>query len=228
MKNAKCKICRRLGVKLFLRGERCLSPKCSMVKKAYPPGIKRKRRIRSVSEYGKELNEKQRLKNWYNLKERQFRKYVKEVLGKRLRSSRRSPIKSEPIGKVEDAAALLIKRLESRLDNVVFRLGFANSRAQAKQLVSHGHFLINGKSIDVPSYQVRNGDTITLKPQKIEKKRVPAERVQNLKNLLKKYKTPHWLELNVEKLEGKVTGEPTLEEAAPPVEISAIFEYYSR
>jgi len=209
MEDAKCKICRRLGTKLFLRGEKCLSSKCPMVRKAYPPGLKRKRRIKAVSEYGKELNEKQRLKNWYNLKERQFRKYVKGVLQKR--------------GKVEDAALLLIKTLESRLDNAVFRLGFANSRAQAKQLVSHGHFLVNGKLIDAPSYQVKKGDIITLKPQKIKK-----TIFQNLKNLLKKYKTPNWLELNAEKLEGKVTGEPSLEEAAPPVEISAIFEYYSR
>jgi len=199
-----------------------------MVRRAYPPGLKRKRRIKAVSEYGKELNEKQRLKNWYNLKERQFRKYVKEVLGKRLRSSRRSPLKGGSLGKEEDAAALLIKTLESRLDNVIFRLGFANSRTQAKQLVSHGHFLVNGKLIDASSYQVKKGDVITLKIQKIKENRVPAERVQNLKNLLKRYKTPRWLELNVEKLEGKVTGEPTLEEAAPPVEISAIFEYYSR
>jgi len=185
-----------------------------MVKKAYPPGPKRKRRVRAFSEYGKELNEKQKLKNWYNLKERQFRKYVKGVLEKR--------------GKVEDEALLLVKTLESRLDNVVFRLGFAKSRTQAKQLVSHGHFLVNGKSIDVPSYPAKKGDIITLKPQKVTKNRVPTERVQNLKNLLKKYKPPAWLELNVEKLEGKVIGEPSLEEAAPPVEIPAIFEYYSR
>jgi small subunit ribosomal protein S4 len=180
-----------------------------MVKKAYPPGLRRKRRVRGFSEYGKELNEKQKLKNWYNLKERQFRKYVKGVLQKR--------------GKVEDEALLLIETLESRLDNVVFRLGFAKSRTQAKQLVSHGHFLVNGKSIDAPSYPVKKGDIITLKPQKIQK-----GIFKNLKNLLKKYKPPAWLELNVEKLEGKVVGEPSLEEAAPPVEISAIFEYYSR
>jgi small subunit ribosomal protein S4 len=180
-----------------------------MLKRAYPPGPKRKRRTRGFSEYGKELSEKQKLKNWYNLKERQFRKYVKEVLQKR--------------GKVEDEALLLIKTLESRLDNVVFRLGFAKSRMQAKQLVSHGHFLVNGKSIDAPSYPVKKGDIITLKPQKVKK-----SIFQNLKNLLKKYKPPAWLELNVEKLEGKVVGEPNLEEAAPPVEISAIFEFYSR
>ena len=231
MLNSKCKICRRLGVKLFLKGEKCLSPKCPMVRKAYPPGQKRKRRPTPLSEYGKELRESQKLKNWYNLNKRQFKNYVKQVLAKR--------------GKVEDTAQLLIKILETRLDNVIFRLGLASSRAQAKQLVSHGLFLVNGKSIDTPSYQVKKGDIISVKPQKIKK-----ANFQNLQNLLKKYKPPSWLELKAEKpstraklgaglvphrnevsgagLEGKVIGEPSLEEAAPPVEISTIFEYYSR
>ena len=180
-----------------------------MVRKAYPPGLRGKRRIKALSEYGKELREKQKLKNWYNLKERQFRKYVKEVLEKR--------------GRVKDTAVSLVKTLESRLDNVIFRLGFANSRVQAKQFISHGHFLVNGKSIDTPSYQLKKGDIVALKPQKIKK-----TIFQNLKNLLKKHKTPSWLELDAEKLEGKVIGEPTIEEVAPPVEISAIFEFYSR
>ena len=196
-------------MKLFLRGEKCLSPKCPMIKKAYPPGQKRKRRPIPPSEYGKELRERQKLKNWYNLKERQFKNYVKKVLDRR--------------GKVEDTSELLIKILEIRLDNVVFRLGLSASRLQARQLVSHGHFLVNGKSIDTPSYQVKNGDIILVKPQKIKK-----ANFQNLKNLLKKYKPPSWLELNAEKLEGRVIGEPTIEEAAPPVEVSSIFEYYSR
>ena len=225
MENAKCKICRRLGVKLFLKGEKCFSPKCPMVRKAYPPGQKGKRRIRTLSEYGKELREKQKLKNWYNLKERQFQKYVKEALEKR--------------GKVEDAGTLLIKTLESRLDNVVFRLGFASSRWKARQLISHRHFLVNDKVINIPSYLVKKGDKIKIRP--ISSKKTVF---QNLPTTLKKYETPAWLELNtqvlakrgdeatasstIEKLEAKVTGLPTLEEAAPPVEISSIFEYYSR
>jgi len=209
VKNAKCKICRRLGVKLFLRGERCLSPKCPMVKRPYPPGPKRKRRRGSFSEYGKELGEKQKLKNWYNLGEREFKNYVKKVLDKR--------------GKVEDATSLLIENLEKRLDNVVLRLGFAKSRSQAKQLVSHSHFLVNGRAVDTPSFPCKKGDIISLKKQKAKK-----VIFQNLKNLLKKYKTPSWLELDSEKLEGKVIGKPSLEEVAPPVEISTIFEYYSR
>lgn len=209
MFNSKCKICRRLGVKLFLKGEKCLSSKCSMIKRAYPPGQKRKKRPTPPSEYGKALREKQKLKNWYNLKERQFKNYVKKILKRR--------------GRVKNTSSLLIKILESRLDNVVFRLGFANSRTQAQQLVSYSHFLVNGKSINIPSYLVKKGDIVTLKPQKAKK-----TIFQNLKNLLKKYKTSSWLVLDAEKLEGKIVGEPSLEEAAPPVEISAIFEFYSR
>ena len=208
MVNSKCKTCRRLGVKLFLKGEKCLSPKCPIIRKPYPPGQKGKRRIVALSEYGKELREKQKLKNWYNLKERQFRKYVKEILERR-----------EKV----DAATQFIKTLESRLDNVVFRLGFSSSRAQARQLISHRHFLVNDKIINLPSYLVKKGDKIKIKPV-AQKKLI----FQNLATLLKKYKTPSWLELNVEKLEGKVIGEPSLEEALPPVEISAIFEFYSR
>ena len=209
MQNLKCKICRRLGVKLFLKGEKCLSPKCPMVKKAYPPGQKGKRRVKALSEYAKELREKQKLKNWYNLKERQFRKYVKETLEKR--------------GKVEDAATRLIQTLESRLDNVVFRLGFASSRRKAKLLISHRHFLVNDKVINIPSYLVKKGDKIKIRPTSYKK-----TVFQNLSTTLKKYETPAWLELNIEKLEGKVVGRPSLEEIAPPVEISSIFEYYSR
>ena len=180
-----------------------------MVKRSYPPGLKRKRRIRALSEYGKELREKQKLKYWYNLEERQFRKYIRETLSQ----SR----------KVKDAAEFLIKKLETRLDNVVFRLGLSFSRSQARQLISHGYFLVNDKLVNIPSYQVKKGDKITISARSLKK-----TIFQNLPTVLKKYKPPFWLELNIEKLEGKVIAEPRLEEAAPPVEISAIFEYYSR
>lgn len=209
MKDKKCKICRRLGVKLFLKGERCLSQKCPIITKPYPPGEKGKRRTRQSSEYGKELSEKQKLKNWYNLRERQFRKYIKEVLEKR--------------GKVKDAGALLIKKLESRLDNVVFRMGFTPSRAQARQIVNHGHFLVNEKKVNIPSYQVKKGDKISLRASSRSK-----AIFQNLPTTLKKYQAPSWIKINIEKLEGEIVGEPNLEEAAPPAEISTIFEFYSR
>jgi len=209
MSEAKCRICRRVGVKLFLKGERCLSPKCAIVKRPYSPGQKTKRKTRNISEYAKELREKQKMKNWYNLRERQFKKYVKEVLAER--------------GKAEDAGELLIRGLATRLDNVIFRLGFASSRAQAKQLANHNHFLVNGKRVNIPSFQVKKGDVISLSEASRKK---PI--FKNIQIILKKTKAPAWIELNPEKLEGKIISMPTLAEAAPPAEIHSVFEYYSR
>lgn len=201
MQYAKCKICRRLGEKLFLKGEKCFSPKCVMIKKAYPPGQKTRRRRRGVSEYGKELCEKQKLKNWYNLGERQFRGYVKQVLGHR--------------AKGKDSSSILIGKLETRLDNVIFRLGFASSRAKARQLVSHGHFSVNDRRVNIPSYSVDKGDIVQVVSKVLPK-------------IIEKHKPPKWLKFDVKKNKGEIVGAPTLEEAALPVEISAIFEYYSR
>ncbi len=209
MLNSKCKKCRRLGVRLFLKGEKCLSPKCPMIKKPYPPGNKRKRRTAALSEYGKELREKQKIRNWYNLSENQFEKYVKEALKKRK--------------KIENSAEFLVQRLEARLDNVIFKLGFADSHPQARQLVSHGHFLINKKPINIPSYQVKVGDKISINSGS-RKKAI----FQELPLTIKKHQLPSWLKLDKEKLEGEVTGKPPLEEVNPPAEISTIFEFYSR
>jgi len=214
IKPAKCKICRRAGKKLFLKGEKCLTQKCpmvTMVTKPYPPGIRGKRRRGGLSEYGRELMEKQKLKHWYNLQEGQFKKYVKEVL-------------EESRKKGGDATQALIKRLESRLDNVVFRLGFADSRAQARQLVAHGHFLLNGKPVNIPSIELRKGDVVQVKPSS-QKKTIFKNKVL-LK--LKKHQPPSWLKLDVSKMKGEVIGVPSLEEASPPAEISSIFEFYSK
>jgi len=142
------------------------------------------------------------------LEEKQLKNYVKEILQKR--------------GK-EDAESTLIQKLETRLDNVIFRLGFALSRAQARQIISHGHFQINGKKVNYPSYQVKKGDKISISSTALKK-----NLFQNLKTKIKKYNPPSWLALDKEKLEGKVVGLPVLEEVAPPAEISAILEYYSR
>ena len=212
--DAKCKICRRQGVKLFLRGERCFSPKCAMVKRPYAPGLKGKRRKRAPSEYAKGLREKQNLKKWYGLGERQFKKYVKEILEKTRKA--RS-------GKAEDATVLLIRRLESRLDNVIFRLGIVSSRSFARQLVSHGYFKINNRPVDVPSFQVKKGDVIKVKPGK-QKKKV----FQNLAQALKKQRLPDWLVFDAQAFEAKVVNNPFLEPANLPAEISVIFEFYSR
>ncbi len=204
-----CKICRRSGKKLFLKGEKCFSPNCPLNKKPYPPGQRNKKRRRSLSEMGKELLEKQKMKNIYNLSEKQFKKYVNEVIRKR--------------NKVEDAGLELVKILESRLDNVVFRLGFSSSRPQARQLVSHGHFLVNGRSVDIPSYHLKKGDKISLKDGKKDK--------QYFKNyLLKKNipEPPEWLKLNKQKIEGEVVGSPSIDESQLPVEIRSVFEFYSK
>jgi len=215
MTNSDCKICRRLGTKLFLKGEKCFSPKCPMLKRPYPPGQRRRKR-RTLSEYNRELREKQKLKNWYNLRETQFKNYVKEILKKRARSSKGKAVK-------EDTPTLLIQKLERRFDNVVFRMGFANSRPQARQLISHGHFLINKKKVNIPSCQVKKGDKVS-----ITKKSQKGNIFKGLSVLLKKKQIPSWLSVDAKKLEGEVKSLPTLEEVAPPVEISMIFEFYSR
>jgi len=217
MKKSKCKICRRLGTKLFLKGERCFSPKCSMIKRPYPPGM-RKRRAGRISEYNKELREKQKLRNWYNLQEKQFSDYIGEVLKKRSAAPGKKT-KKETL----DAPTLLIQKLESRLDNIVFRMGFADSRVQAKQLVSHGHIFVNGKKVDISSYHVKVGDKIN-----VSKKSMKKDAFKNLSVLLQKKDLSSWLSVDIKKLEGKVEAFPLLEDVSPPVDISMIFEFYSR
>ena len=182
-----------------------------MVKRPYTPGFQgrtRKRR-RTVSEYGRQLKEKQKLRNFYNLKEYQFKKYVKQVLAKRARTT--------------DAQTLLIQKLEKRLDNVVFRSGFADSRPKARQLVSHCHFLVNGKRVNIPSYKVSKGDKIQVAASSQKK-----IFFQNAAILLKKHQAPDWLKLDIKKWQAEIIKEPDFEGAAVPAEISAIFEYYSR
>lgn len=172
------------------------------------PGGK-KRKSKTASEYKKSLMEKQSLKRLYGLSEKQFKRYVKETL--------------EKMSRVDNVSDELIRRLEKRLDNVVMRLGFAKTQPQARQLVSHAYFLVNGKPVNISSFQVEKGDVITLKPTK-RKKLIFTE----LANTLKKSMVPAWLSLDKEKLEGKVVGDPKLIEVNPPVEISLIFEFYSR
>lgn len=180
-----------------------------MVKRAYAPGPQKKRKGGSPSEYKKSLEEKQTLKKWYGLSERQFKRYVEETL--------------EKMGKVQDVSAELIKKLERRLDNTVFRLGFAKTRAQARQLVSHSYFLINGKPVNIPSYQVKKGDVISLKETK-KKKGAFKELAEDLK----RKEVPAWLIMDKQKLSATASGEPNLEEVNPPAEIPLIFEFYSR
>ena len=171
-------------------------------------GVVRKRRMRQVSEYGRQLQEKQELKRQYNLRERQFKNYITGVLQK--------------TGK-ENAAELLMRSLESRLDSMVFRMGVAETRSEAKQMVSHGHFLVNKRRVDIPSFILKKGDVITLRPASFEKLLFKHSQMK-----LKKYEAPTWLKLDKEKIEAEVVGEAKLEEVAPTVEIPLIFEFYSR
>ena len=185
MINDKCKKCRRAGEKLFLKGEKCFSPKCPITRKPYPPGkfgkSRRKRPNRGLSEYGVQLREKQKLKFSYGLRERQFANYLKEANKKG----------------GGDVKTYLLELLESRLDNVVFRLGLTNSRSQTRQIISHGHIMVNNRKVTIPSYRVKIGDKISIRPQSINK-----TVFRDLDIKLKKYNPPSWINLDKDKKEG--------------------------
>ena len=204
--NAKCKKCRRAGQKLFLKGDRCFSQKCAMIRRPYPPGQHGKSFRRRASEYGQQLAEKQKVRYTYGVSEQQFKKYFKEIAGQK--------------GNKEE---LFAQQLETRLDNVVFRLGWACSRSLARQMVSHGHILVNDRKISIASYQVRKGDKIKIKEASTKK-----ILFKDLKTIIKKHESPTWLFLDKQKLEGEIKGEPTLKDMDKVAELSMIIEYYSR
>jgi len=207
MENAVCKKCRRAGQKLFLKGERCFSSKCAMVKKPYPPGVHRgKKRRRTNSEYGAQLTEKQKLRRIYGINEKQSNRYFKESMKEK--------------GVVGDN---LLRKLETRLDNVVSKLGWAESKRKARQLVNHGHILVNNRKVDIPSFQVKPKDTIGIKKNSLKLKPF-----KDLKIKLKKFKTPEWLSLDENKLKGKINSFPGREDINIPVDIQMVVEYYSR
>lgn len=186
-----------------------MSAKCAMVKRPFPPGQKAKKRRGSLSEYGKELKEKQKMKKWYGLSESQMVKYIKDVEKRR--------------AKIENVADALIEKIESRLDNTIFRLGLAKSRAQAAKLVSHGHFMVNGRKVDIPSYEIKIGDIISIRPGSRKK-----EPLKDLDALMKNYKLPSWLNFDKDKGEGKFIKKPIAADVQLPVEIATLFEHYSR
>jgi small subunit ribosomal protein S4 len=212
MLNDKCKICRRAGEKLFLKGERCFSAKCAMVKKPYAPGIHGRggkvggRGGRRPSEFGLQLREKQKLKNIYELRERQFATYVSKAIASKTQSAKR-----------------LLELLESRLDNVVFRLGFAVSRSVARQAVNHGHILVNGRRSNIASRELKKGDIVAIRPQSVAK-----GLFANTETLLKKHSAPAWLELNKDKKDGKVAAIPIVDVAMAGANVGSIIEFYSR
>jgi len=204
--DSKCTMCRRAGEKLFLKSERCFTPKCAMSRHANPPGVHGGSRRKTVSEFGKQLSEKQKVKRSYGMREKQFRKYFKIASKKQASTSN-----------------VLAQLLECRFDNVVFRLGFANSRSQGKQMSGHGHFTVNGRRVDIPSYQLSVGDVVAIRPGSLSK-----AIFQNLRTTLKKYQQPEWLELDKENLTGKITRMPTLEEIDLPFNLQLITEFYSK
>lgn len=180
-----------------------------MVKRPFAPGQKAKKRRAALTEFGREMREKQKVKKWYNVSESQFKQYVFEVMENR--------------GSGVDVASQLIAKLESRLDNIIFRLGWAKSRGQARLLVTHGHFLVNGRKVDIPSYRIKVGDVISVREGSRGK-----EALKNLSENMKKYSLPKWLSFDASKIEGKIMRLPTPEDVQLPSEISTIFEHYSR
>ena len=200
-----CRICRRNGKKLFLKGSRCYTDKCSISRRNYAPGQHGQKRAK-LSEYGTQLREKQKTKSFYGVGERQFRKYFEMASSKK-------GITGEN----------LLQILESRLDNVVYRLGYGSSRAQARQLVNHGIFEVNGKRVDIPSYLVKAGDVVAVRESKKETGAVKVNVEENAARPV-----PEWLEKNSETLSGKVIRLAAREDIDIPVEEHLIVELYSK
>jgi len=200
-----CRQCRREGVKLFLKGDRCYTDKCSLTKRHCPPGMHGQSR-KKMSEYGMQLREKQKLRRAYGIQESQFRKYYEQAANMR--------------GVTGDNMLMLI---ELRLDNVAYRLNFGESRPMARQMVTHGHLLVNGKKVDIASYQVKVGDEISVRADSAD-----SEFFKTLKEEGAKRSIPKWVELNAEKLTGKIVALPQRDDIDLPVEEHLIVEYYSR
>lgn len=204
-RGATCRLCRREGEKLFLKGDRCFSDKCAMEKRPYPPGQAGKKRPRE-SEYRIQMREKQKTKRMYGMLEKQFHGYYELA-------SRQPGITGEN----------LLILLETRLDNVVYRLGFAKSRSEARQIVRHGHITVNGKRVDIPSLHVREGDMVGVAPKAKDLLVIKAAIVSNERSTV-----PGWLEVDIEKLQGSVLSMPKREQIDITVREHLIVELYSK
>ena len=201
--DANCKLCRREGQKLFLKGERCYSTKCALEKRNYAPGQHGQAR-KKQSDYGNQLREKQKAKRFYGVQETQFRNMFDKAAKKS--------------GKTGDNLLIM---LETRLDNAVFRLGFAASRKEARQLVTHGHFTINGKKANIPSMEVKAGDVIAVKSRSQQ-----SPKFKEIKDM--QITVPQWRDVDVNKLEGKILALPTREQIDTPIAEHLIVELYSK
>ncbi|MBI5709296.1 MAG: 30S ribosomal protein S4 [Candidatus Eisenbacteria bacterium] len=204
--DARCRMCRRAGMKLFLKGARCNTDKCAIERRAYAPGEHGKSRRIKETNYGVQLREKQKARRIYGILERQFRNYFEKA--------------SEAKGVTGE---VLLQMLERRLDNVVYRVGFATNRSQARQLVRHGHFTVNGRAVDVPSFLVRAGDEVQAR-EKSRKLTVILNALESRKG----QNAPEWLEVNPERVSGRVLNIPTRNSIPTPVNEQLIVELYSK
>ena len=207
--NDKCKKCRRAGEKLFLKGERCFTPKCAMERKPYPPGrlLSEKKHRSSVTEYGTQMREKQRVRNSYRVSEKQFSNYVKEA--------------SKKVG--SNPAEALFESLESRLDSAVLRAGFAHSRSLARQVVTHGHILVNGRRTDIPSRRLKVGDVLSIREGS-----KGSKLFEGAKEKLQKITAPTWLKLDPEKVAVTFQGKPKVAQGESHFNLTSVIEFYSR
>jgi small subunit ribosomal protein S4 len=200
-----CRFCRRETTKLFLKGDRCYTEKCSVERRSYPPGQHGKDRPKHT-DYGTQLREKQKVRRIYGVLEKQFRSYVHLA-------ERKKGITGEN----------LLVFLESRLDNMVFRMGFASSRSESRQLVNHGHILVNGRKVDIPSYRTKPGHVIEVRERSRE---IPV--IREALETVSRRGIPHWLEVDVAAFKGEVKALPTREDLPPTIREQLIVEFYSK
>ncbi|MCD6505737.1 30S ribosomal protein S4 [Candidatus Poribacteria bacterium] len=200
-----CKLCRREGMKLFLKGQRCFTDKCAFERRPYPPG-EHGRRSSKLSPYGIQLREKQKVKRLYGVLERQFKKYFRMA-------EKQRGITGEN----------LLRILESRLDNVVYRMGFASSRREARQLVHHGHFTVNGRRVDIPSYLVKAGDVIEVAPKSKQ-----VERILNAIDMAQQRGVPEWIDVDYDQMKGTIRALPTRDQISEDIQEQLIVELYSK
>jgi small subunit ribosomal protein S4 len=201
-----CRLCRRENLKLFLKGDRCFSDKCAFDRRSYPPGQHGQRRGRKISDYGIQLREKQKVKRMYGLNEKQFHLFFK-------RADKQKGI----------TGTNLLVMLERRLDNVVYRLGFVNSRSQGRHFVRHNHFLVNGKRVNIPSYLIKVGDEVEIREQ--------SRKIQAMLDALDavvRRGLPQWLDLEKENLKGIVKSFPAREDLTMPIQEQLVVELYSK
>lgn len=201
-----CRICRRENVKLFLKGDRCYSDKCAFDRRSYPPGQHGERRGRKASDYGIQLREKQKIKRIYGLSEKQFHLFFE-------RADHQKGI----------TGTNLLVALERRLDNVVYRLGFANSRSQARQLVQHSHFTVNGRKVNIPSFQVKVGDAVEVRERSRK-----IQLIQDSLDAVVRRGVPQWLDLEKDNLKGMIKSLPVREDLTMPMQEQLVVELYSK